>query len=108
MRKKMNAEWLKRLMDAKNEATKPAGEVAAQLYAALVNLPELRLSDGTTAKVEVYYAPEVDEDGCVHCGIDVRLNDGSLLEFTLKNTGWEKSFVHEIQPRRASGGQARP
>jgi hypothetical protein len=107
MRKKMNAEWLKRLIDAKDEATEPAGEVAAQLYTALVNLPELQLSDGTTGKVEVYYAPEVDEDGCVHCGIDVRLSNGNLLEFTLKNTGWEKSFVQDIPPRRTSDGQGR-
>jgi hypothetical protein len=105
MRKKINAEWLKRLMEAKNEVTKPAQEVAAQLYESLVNLPELRLSDGTIGKVEVYYAPEADEEGCVHCGIDVRLSNGNLLEFTLKNTGWEKSFAHEIPPRRTSDRQ---
>ena len=104
----MNAEWLKRLMDAKNEVTKPASDVVTQLYEALLSLPELRLSDGTTGKVEVYYAPEVDEDGCVHCGIDVRLSNGNLLEFTLKNTGWEKSFLREIPPRRTSDGQGRP
>jgi hypothetical protein len=108
MHRRSKAELLKELMDAKNEATKPAGEVLAQLYQALLSLPELRLPDGTTAKVEAYYAPETDDEGQAHCGIDVRLGNGNLLEFTLKNTGWEKSFVHEIQPRRASGGQARP
>ena len=40
------------------------------------------------ANITPYFEPRVDDDGEVHCGIDVNFSDGSQLEFTLINTGW--------------------
>src|SRR5581483_4069403 len=84
MPRRMDPARLEELVSsAKDEVTRPAAEVAARLYKALLALPELKLLDGTTATVEAYYPPEVDDDaGQVHCGIDVRLASGALLEFT--------------------------
>jgi hypothetical protein len=42
----------------------------------------------------------MNEDGQRNCGIDVRLSNGDLLEFTLTNTGWEKSFVGNLDSPR--------
>ncbi len=81
---------------AKEAATANAAEVTARIYNALLALPEIRLLDGSTAKIEAYYPPEVNDDGQRNCGIDVRLSNGDLLEFTLTNTGWEKSFVGNL------------
>jgi hypothetical protein len=78
--------------------SKPAREAIGHLYAALLSLPELRLSDGVTAKVEPFTAPETDSDGRLRCGIDLRLSNGGMLEFTLKNTGWGKSFANRLSP----------
>jgi hypothetical protein len=78
---------------SRDETTKYAGEVLAELYQGLLKLPPIQLPDGTTACVEAYYPPQVDDDGERHCGIDVRLSSGDLLEFTVKNTGWERSFT---------------
>ena len=63
-----------------------------------MTLPEIILADGTTARVEAYYSPRVDDEGQHHCGIDVRLSSGELLEFTLRNTGWEPSFARTPAP----------
>jgi hypothetical protein len=84
----------------RDEVTTPAAEILKQIYATLLATPEFRLADGRSAKVEAYYPPEADDDDKMHCGIDVRLSDGTQLEFTLANTGWEKSFLHELQERR--------
>jgi hypothetical protein len=84
----------------RDEVTAPAAEILKHIYATLLATPEFRLADGRSAKVEAYYPPEADDDDKMHCGIDVRLSDGTQLEFTLANTGWEKSFLHELQERR--------
>jgi hypothetical protein len=107
MSRSKREERIQELLAAKDEATKPAGEVIAHLYQALLSVPELRLSDGTTAKVEAYFEPEIDEDGRAHCGVDVQLSDGSMLEFTLRNTGWGKSFIQDAMKKRDGQGPAR-
>lgn len=87
---------------AKDEVTRPAGDILAQIYAALLALPEIKLADGTTARIEAYFPPQLDDDGQQHCGIDVRLDNGHSLEFTLRNTGWEKAFAPQIVASRAA------
>lgn len=88
------------LAASRGEATKPAGEAIGQLYQALLAMPELKFSDGATGKVEAFFAPQADNEGRLHCGIDLRLSNGNLLEFTLKNTGWEKSFAKKVDAER--------
>lgn len=97
MRRRTNDERIREIVAAQHEATKPAAEALAQLYAAMLKLPEIQLSDGTTAKVEPFFSPEPDKDGRMHCGIDLRLGNGDLLEFTVTNSGWEKSFVRNVE-----------
>src|SRR5205085_1253882 len=90
---------LEQLLAAKDEVAKPAGEAIGQFYQALLSLPELKLSGGVTAKVEPFFPPQEDAEGRLHCGIDLQLSNGNLLEFTFKNTGWGKSFVASLAPR---------
>jgi hypothetical protein len=84
----------------RDEVTPPAAEILKHLYAGLLAMPEFRLADGRSAQVETYYPPEADDEDQMHCGVDVRLSDGTQLEFTLANTGWEQSFVHVALQRR--------
>lgn len=105
MAKRLSALLLQELIESsKDEATKHAPEILVQLYEGLLKLPAMTLANGTTARVEAYYPPQPDDEGQPHCGIDVRLSSGDLLEFTIKNTGWERSFVsqHDKQPSRRS------
>ena len=102
-----HAQWLDEILTAKDEVTGPAAEVLEHLYQALMQVPEFRLSDATTATVEAYYPPTIDEEGEAHCGIDVRMGNGNLLEFTLRNTGWEKSLVQANTTSKASRGSGR-
>ena len=86
-------------------ATTRGQEVAQQLYQALLNVPSLQLKDGTEAHVQAYYPPQLNEAGEVECGVDVRLPDGHL-EFTIRNSGWGKSFMQQAgknAARRARG-----
>jgi hypothetical protein len=102
MAKRLNAAKFQELVDAsRNEVTEYAGDVLAELYQGMLKLPPITLPDGTTARVEAYYPPQVDEEGQHHCGIDVRLSSGDLLEFTVRNTGWEKSFVKQHDQKRS-------
>jgi hypothetical protein len=85
MTKRTDAARFQNLVNAsRGEVTKYADEVLAQLYEGILKLPPMALADGTTARVEAYYPPQVDEDGEHHCGIDVRLSSGDLLEFTIR------------------------
>ncbi len=74
---------------------KPAKEILEHIYKGIVATPAFTLAEGAKVAVERFYAPEVDLDGELHCGFDVRLPDGSHLEFTVKHTGWGKPFAHE-------------
>lgn len=105
MAKRLSAVHLQELIESsKDEATKHAPEILVQLYEGLLKLPEMMLADGTTARVEAYYPPQPDDEGQQHCGIDVRLSSGDLLEFTIRNTGWERSLMEQCkrQPSRRS------
>lgn len=94
MAKRADVERLQELVEAsKGESTKHAAEVLSQLYEAILKTPTMTLTDGTTASVEAYYPPQQDEGGQGHCGIDIRLASGDVLEFTVRNTGWARSFL---------------
>jgi len=75
------------------EKAKPAKEILDHIYKVIVATPGFALDDGAKVAVERFYAPEVDLDGELHCGFDVRLPDGSHMEFTVKHTGWGKPFA---------------
>jgi hypothetical protein len=77
----------------KPDTSAPAKEIMEHLYEAVLATPEFTLKDGTKAKVENYFPPEMSDDGELSCGIDVVLDNGTRLEFTMKNTGFGKSFV---------------
>jgi len=90
----------------RNEATSPAREVLEHLYQAFLKIPEFALRDGTVAKLVPYYPPEITEGGDLKCGVDVLLDNGTHLEFTVTNTGWGKSFIAaQSQPPRKGRGR---
>ena len=93
-----------RFAKAKQETTAPAKEAMEHLYQALLNTSSFVLKNGGTANVEAYYPPEINDAGEAECGVDVRLPDGSHLEFTMRNTGWGKSFANEIAQKQAKRG----
>jgi len=95
------------LVEARRETTEPAKEVLEHLYKALLAVPAFTLKNGSKASVERYCAPEIDEEGELHCGFDVRLENGAYLEFTVKNTGWGKSFMAESIKKPENGGHQR-
>jgi hypothetical protein len=104
MAQQMNAAKLQELVEASRcDATKYAGEILAELYNGMLKLPPITLPDGTTAQVEAYYPPQADDEGQQHCGVDVRLSSGDLLEFTVRNTGWERSFVNRQDLKSPQG-----
>jgi hypothetical protein len=95
------------IQKAKDEATEPAKEVLLHLYQALLAVPPFTLADGTKAALEAYYAPEVNDAGDLKCGVDVVLDNGNHLEFTINNSGWGKAFVAAVKPRSPTRGRGR-
>ena len=95
------------IIKAKQEATEPTREVMQRLHDALLTTPEFVLADGTTARVESFYAPEADDDGELSFGVDVVLDNGNHLEFTVKQTGWGRSFVAARTNPKAKGPRTR-
>jgi hypothetical protein len=95
------------IIAARDEATSPAPEVLGHLYQAMLKTPEFTLQDGRKCKVDAYYAPEVDPEGNLKCGIDVVIDDGSHLEFTVGNTGWGKPIGANVTHKKAGGGPNR-
>lgn len=94
MARRTKLEQLRELVESsKDETTRHSPEVLEQLYQQLLKVPPMMLAGGMTASVEAYYPPQFDDAGELHCGIDVRLSSGDLLEFTVRNSGWERSFV---------------
>jgi hypothetical protein len=85
-----NLRLIEKPIATSDELAGPAGRITEQFYHAILSLGEVMLVDSSIAKIEAYYPPRLDGQGRYHCGLDVRLADGSLFEFTLKNTGWEK------------------
>lgn len=74
-------------LKAKLTTEECAKEVMTHLHKALVG-QEITLKDGSKARVESFYPPETDETGEVACGVDVILDNGVSVEFTMKNTGF--------------------
>ena len=81
---------------AKRESTASATEVLEHLHKALLAIPPFELRDGTKARLDPYIAPQSGQDGQMTCGIDVLLDNGVHLEFTMTNTGWGKAFQPEF------------
>lgn len=92
-------------IQARQETTQHAREVLEHLYQVLLATPIFTLSNGSTAVVARYVPPEINKDGEATCGFDVRLKNGSHLEFTVRNTGWGKSFADEITKQRGKQGK---
>ncbi len=72
----------------RQDTTTPAREVLEHIYNAVLAVPTFTLKDGTKAQLSRLRSPELNEDEEVTCSFDVDFEDGSRLEFTLKNTGW--------------------
>jgi hypothetical protein len=92
----------KRFAEAKDETTAHAHEVIAHLYKAMLGLNSFNLIDGTPVSVKMYQPPQINEEGEATCGIDVILPNGHL-EFTMRNSGWGKSFAAEHVKKKESG-----
>jgi hypothetical protein len=91
----------------KPDTSAPAREIMEHLYEAVLATPEFTLKDGTKAKVEKYVPPEMSDDGELSCGIDVVLDNGTRLEFSMKNTGWGKSFAPAHAPPKSKRDRQR-
>lgn len=91
----------------KDDAMRHAGEVLGHLYQAVLQTPAFTLRDGTGCKVEAFYPPEETADGELKCGVDVVLDDGTQLEFSLANTGWAKAISMRQETKAAKRGRER-
>lgn len=100
-------DWRELAARVKPDAVAPAAEVLQKVYQALLAMPTFRLNDGTKAEVSAFYEPKVDDGGRLRCGIDVLLDNGTHLEFTMENTGWGKSLMTGAKRRRADGARER-
>ena len=80
-------------------------EALAHLYKALLAVPPFTLKDGTPVQIGAYEPPKINEAGEAQCGIDVKLPNGHL-EFTLRNSGWGKSFVDALANKPAKRGRS--
>lgn len=100
-------ELLSNAAEEQVKGTAPATEVLEHLYRAILTVPEFKLRDGTCAKVDAYYEPEVGKEGELQFGFDVLLDDKSHLEFTLTNTGWGKSLAPNLRPDRRNSDERR-
>jgi hypothetical protein len=85
-----SAEEIRAHLEAVNAQAK---EVLGLIYQAMLKTPEITLQNGTKCRVEPYYGPEVDSGGELKCGVDVRMEDGSHLEFTVGHTGGGRPFA---------------
>jgi hypothetical protein len=94
------------LVKEEQAATTPAMEALAHLYKAMLAVPPFTLKDGTTVRVEAYDPPKINDAGEAQCGVDVKLPTGHL-EFTLRNSGWGKSFVDALANKPVKPGRGR-
>jgi hypothetical protein len=88
------------------ETAKPGMEALAHLYKALLAVPSFTLKDGTPVHVGAYQPPRINEAGEPECGVDVKLPNGHL-EFTLRNSGWGKSFTNDLAIKPNNRGRGR-
>ena len=89
----------------KEEVVTPAKEVLEHVYQAILRTPEFTLTDGKKARVDAYIPPQVDDDGELTCGFDVLLDNGSHLEFTVRNTGWGKAMAIDPDVKKGKRGR---
>ena len=64
-----------------------AREILGVIYTTLLAAPHLKLADGLGIVIKPYYSPEMDDDGLPVCGIEVQLEHGTYVEFTILTTG---------------------
>jgi len=83
-----------------------AMEALAHLHKALLAVPPFTLKDGTPVSVKGYESPKINEAGEAQCGVDLILPTGHL-EFTLRNSGWGKSFSDEFANKPGGRGRGR-
>jgi hypothetical protein len=84
-----------------------AKEVLGRMYQAILGTPDFTLQDGTTCRVDPYYEPQVNAAGELKCGIDVLMDNGKQLEFTVGHSGWGKSFVAGLANKPPKPGRNR-
>src|SRR5271154_123503 len=84
----------------------PGLEALTHLYNALLAVPPFTLKDGTPVYVKGYQPPKINEAGEAECGVDVKLPNGHL-EFSLRNSGWGKSFVDALANKPVKPGRGR-
>jgi hypothetical protein len=89
-----------------HEAAVPGMEALAHLYKVLLAVPPFTLKDGTPVRVEAYEPPRINGAGEAECGVDVKLPNGHL-EFTLRNSGWGKSFTDAFANKPGKRGRKR-
>lgn len=100
-------EILEKIEAAKKETLEPAREVLEHLYRGILAMPEFTLGNGMKARLDPYVEPEIGEDGRIHCGFDVLLDNGSHLEFMVENTGWGKALAALHANRTKTPGRGR-
>ncbi len=84
-----------------------AKEVLEHIYKAVLAVPAFTLKDGGKAHISALGSPEIDEAGELTCSFDVDLADGAHLEFTVKNTGWGRSFAQDLARNPSEHGRSR-
>ena len=91
----------------KQHTLAPAKEVLEHIYTTLRDVPAFTLKDGTKATVTASTSPNVNDRGEVTCELNVNLDDGSDLTFTVSNSGWGKwigprtNDAHDVSPANA-------
>lgn len=106
MTKNRRVEELMATVDAaKRETTASAMEILEHLHRALLAIPPFTLKDGTKARLDPYIKPEINAEGEATCGVDVLLENVGHLEFTVRNSGWGKSFLPPAERSPPSKGR---
>ena len=88
------------------EVDAQAKEALGHIYRAILKTPEFTLRNGTKCRVDPYFEPEVNSDGDLTCGFDVRTDTGHL-SFTIGHTGSGKSFTAAEVQKKTKRGRAR-
>ena len=73
----------------------------------MLKAPSITLKDGTRCRVEPCSAPPATSDDEIACSVDVRLDDGSLLEFTAALTGHGMPFAQRVASAKRGKGRSR-
>lgn len=85
----MTAEQMSEIVDNyRAKLTACAMEVSRELYHRLPFGTAFTLADGRVGTVAKFYEPKIDEEGEIRFGVDVNLDDGSHIGFTIRQTDW--------------------